>query len=182
MAAFWCTFLSLLAVASISFICGCTLSVVLCYCCCPLSLHVWEHDERVADKRTPKHGRFYLFYFAAMYESLFLLQCISWDVFVVLQHLFSTTSKRTWPREISHVRVPGLSATALPNRTAGRERLQAGMVTVREGVIGRNPLIPGVEKISSRIGSWANERGLKRFFFFVSLCTNYILVLNFVRW
>ena len=29
MAAFWCTFLSLLAVASMSFICGCTLSVVL---------------------------------------------------------------------------------------------------------------------------------------------------------
>ena len=148
-----------------------------CYCCCPLSLHVWEHDERVADKRTPKHGRFYLFYFAAMYESLFLLLCISRDVFVVLQHLFSTTSKRTWPREISHVPVPGLSATALPNRTAGRERLQAG-----KWVTGRYPLIPGAEQISSRIGSWANERGLKRFFFFVSLCTNYILVSNFVRW
>ena len=126
MAAFWCTFLSLLAVASMSFICGCTLSVILCYCCCPLSLHVWEHDERLVDKRTPKHGRFYLFYFAAMYENLFLLQCISWDVFVVLQHLFSTTSKRTWPREISHVPVPELSATALPNQTAGRERLQTG--------------------------------------------------------
>jgi len=157
MAAFWCTFLSLLAVASMSFICGCTLSVVLCYCCCPLSLHIWEHDERLVDKRTPKHGRFYLFYFAAMYESLFLLQCISWDVFVVLQHLFSTTSKRTWPREISHVPIPGLLATAQSNRTAGRERLQAGI----HSFLGWNKSAPGLD-LSKRTRPKGSVRGSTR--------------------
>jgi hypothetical protein len=98
--------------------------------------------------------------FAAMY-----LQCISWDVFVVLQHLlFSTTSKRTWPREIKAVFLdyqrwlPECAGTS--KRTAGREWLQAGMVRGREWVTSMDPLIPGVEQIRSRIGSWENERGL----------------------
>jgi hypothetical protein len=102
--------------------------------------------------------------FAAMY-----LQCISWDVFVVLQHLlFNTTSKRTWPREIKAVFLfldcqrwlPECAGTS--KRTAGREWLQAGMVTGREWVISMDPLIPGVEQIRSRIGSWENERGLQQ--------------------
>jgi hypothetical protein len=137
-------------------------------------------------KRTPKHGRFYPFYFAATYENLFLQQCISWDVFVVLQHLlFSTTSKGTWPREIKAVflfldcqlaMVAGMCRNS--KRTAGRECqrcMVAGMcrnkqpnskqrmVTGREWVTSMDPLIPGVEQIRSRIGSWENERGLSNF-------------------
>jgi hypothetical protein len=37
-----------------------------------------------------------------------------------------------------------------------------GIATGREGVTGTDPLVPGVEQISSGIGSSATERGLSK--------------------
>ncbi|KAG0542492.1 hypothetical protein BDA96_02G108800 [Sorghum bicolor] len=61
--------LPILAVASMSFICGCTLSVILF-----AAHYLYMHDERLADKEL-QNMKIYLFYFAAMYKTIRVCFC-----------------------------------------------------------------------------------------------------------
>jgi len=81
--------LSILAVATMFFICGCTLSVVLF---AAHYLYMYESMMRDLQIKNFKTWEIYLFYFAAMYESLFLLQCIC-NVFHVMYLQHSKTGR-----------------------------------------------------------------------------------------
>jgi len=105
--------LSILAVASMSFICGCTLFVILF---ATHYLYMYESMMRDLQIKNFKTWEIYLFYFAAMYESLFLLQCIC-NVFheMYLQH----SKTGTYPKQVSAVSAPSNTYFwSLANRTA----------------------------------------------------------------
>ena len=152
MAAFWCTFCHFWQqLACPLYVAAHYLwysAIVAAHC-----LYIYESMMRdLQIKELQNMGDFIYFILLQCMRACFCCNVFH-EMYLQYSNTFSTTSKRTWPREINHVPILGLSATALPNQTAGRERLQAGMVTGREGVTGRNPLIPRVEQISSRIGS-----------------------------
>jgi len=104
--------LSILAVASMSFICGYTLSVVLFTA---HYLYMYESMMRDLQIKKSKTWKIYLFYFAATYKSLFLLQCIC-NVFhkMYLQH----SKTGTYPKQVSASAPSNTCFGSLINRIA----------------------------------------------------------------